>query len=115
MTTINYFNASLEICGCIMSGIVALCLFLSRYPRDLCGRLYLRMLAFNTGALLFDLLALLLRGHMGAFFFWGVRISNLVAFCCNYLLMATFVHYLTEYLSHNATVSKTPLKIARIV
>ncbi len=115
MTTINYFNASLEICGCVMSGIVALCLFLSRYPRDLCGRLYLRMLAYNTGALLFDLFALLLRGHTGTFFFWGVRISNLVAFCCNYLLMVTFVHYLTEYLSHNATVSKTPLKIARIV
>lgn len=115
MSIINYINASLEIWGCVMSAVVALCLFLSKCPRDLCRRLYLQMLLCNTGILFFDLLALFFRGHPGMFCFWGVRISNFVSFSCGYLLMATFVRYLTEYLAQRGKVSGTPLLIARIV
>lgn len=115
MTIVNYINISLEIWGCIMSAVVALCLFLGKRPHDLCFRIYIHMLACNFGALFFDVLALLFRGHSGAFFWFGVRAANFIAFSCNYLLMVSFVHYLTEYLGQRAKVSQTPLKVSRVV
>lgn len=115
MTIINYISASLEIWGCVMSAIVAFCLFLSKQPRDLCKRLYLQMLACNTGALLFDFLALMFRGNPGDLSWWGVRISNFIAFSCGYLLMVTFVHYLTEYIGQREAVSRVPLQISRVI
>ena len=115
MSTINYINASLEIWGCVMSAIVALCLFLSKHNRDLCSRLYLQMLALNTGVLLFDLLALLFRGRPGSLCRWGVRASNFIAFACSYLLMLTFVRYLTEYLSKHTEIKRIYLQITRMV
>ncbi len=115
MSVINYINASLEIWGCVMSAVVALCLFLSKRPRDMCSRLYMQMLVFNVGSLLFDMLALFFRGHPGTFYWFGVRAANFIAFSCNYLLMVSFVRYLTEYLGRRANVSQTPLRISRTV
>lgn len=115
MTIINYINASLEIWGCVMSAVVAFRLFLSKQPRDLCRRLYLQMLACNTGALLFDFLALMFRGNPSDLCWWGVRISNFIAFSCGYLLMVTFVRYLTEYIGQSTVVSRVPLQIARVI
>ncbi|MDO4540040.1 MAG: histidine kinase [Syntrophomonadaceae bacterium] len=115
MTMINYINASLEIWGCVMSGVVALCLLVSKRVHDARNRLYLQMLAFNTGALFFDMLALFFRGHQGDFFWLGVRAANFIAFSCNYLLMLTFVHYLTEYLGQRTAVSLVALRISRII
>lgn len=115
MSVINYINASLEIWGCIMSIIVAVCLIVSKRPHNLCDRLYLRMLAFNAGSLLFDVMALFFRGHPGWVCWWGVRISNLIAFSCGYLLFATFAHYLTVSLGRNTKVSSRPLAVCRIL
>lgn len=41
MTVINYINASLEIWGSVMSGVVALCMVLSKRPRERSDRVYL--------------------------------------------------------------------------
>ena len=113
MTTNNYINASLEIWGCVMSGIVMLCLFLGGQYRHMCDRLYLRMITCNIGLLLFDVIALFLRGHAGKFFGAGVYAANFLAFSCNFLLMTFFVHYVTVYLGQHIAVSKLPLYIAR--
>lgn len=115
MSAINYINATMEGLGCIISLLVALCLLLSGRTRGSCDRLYLRMLLCNIGALLFDMLALLFRGNGGAFFRWGVRVTNFAAFTCNYLLMVTFIRYLTEYLASRACVSRWPLTAGRIL
>lgn len=113
MTTISYINLSLELWGCVMCGLVMLCLMLSSRPRNKCDKLYLRMLLCNMGALLFDGVAYLLRGHPGQLCWWGVRISNFVAFSMNYALLQCFAHYLTEYLSQYTEVSHRTLHIAR--
>ena len=113
MSTIGYVNLSLELWGCVMCGMVMLCLLLGSRPRDLSDRLYLNMLLCNIGALLFDALALLFRGHPGPLCWWGVRVSNFIAFSMNYALLASFAHYLTEYLSRRAAVSRRPLQLAR--
>lgn len=114
MTTVSYINLSLELWGCVMCGLVMLCLLLSSRPRSECDRLYLRMLACNIAALLFDGMAYLFRGHPGALCWWGVRISNFVSFSANYGLLASFAHYLTGYLSQYTQVSRRPLRIARV-
>ena len=112
MTTINYINLSLELWGCVICGVVLLCLLMDGFPRDARDQQYLRILLYNIGALLFDALALLLRGHAGALYWWGVRIFNFLAFSCNYALLAGVVHYLTDHLSSKTKVSRTPLYIA---
>ena len=113
MTTIGYVNLSLELWGCVMCGVVMLCLFLGRRRHSTCDRLYMQMLLCNIGALLFDALALLLRGHPGSVFWWGVRIANFIAFLMNYGLLASFVEYLTEYLAQYAKVPRMPMHIAQ--
>lgn len=115
MTIINYINASLEIWGCVMSAVVAICLFVSKSRYEKGTRLYFQMLACNTGALLFDVLALYFRGDVGALHWWGVRLSNFLAFTSNYLLLATFVHYLTVFLNQRTKVSVIPLVISRVI
>ena len=100
MAVVNYINLSMEVWGCIMCGVVMLCLMLGSRPRDESDGLFLNMLLCNIGALLFDALALLFRGHPGALCWWGVRLSNLLAFSSNYGLLASFNHYLTVYLGH---------------
>lgn len=115
MTVVNYINLSMEVWGCIMCGVVMLCLMLGSRPRDESDGLYLNMLLCNIGALLFDALALLFRGHPGALCWWGVRLSNLLAFSSNYGLLASFNHYLTVYLGHRTTVSRKTLFITRLV
>ena len=113
MNSIGFINLSLELWGCVMCGLVMLCLLLSSRPRSKCDRLYLQMLSCNIGALLFDALAFLFRGHSGTLCWWGVRLSNFIAFSMNYALLASFAHYLTAYLSQHADISRRPLHIAR--
>lgn len=98
MTVINYINASLEIWGSIMSGVVALCMVLSKRPREQSDRVYLACLACNVGVMLFDVLALFFRGNPGAFCWWGVRISNYLAYSFGAGLLISFSYYLTEFI-----------------
>lgn len=112
MTTINYINLSLELWGCVMSAVVAACLLLSKCHRHRTTRLYFGMLLFNTCSLFFDAAALLFRGRTDVFAWWGVRASNSIAFSCNYLLLAAFAYYLTEFLGRRTKkVSRNPLQI----
>lgn len=115
MSTVNYINAALEIWGCVMSVVVAICLLISKSNHGEANHLYFQMLVCNTSALFCDLLALLFRGNPGALCWWGVRISNFIAFCSNYLLLVIFVHYLTVFLSKRTKVSTIPLFISRII
>ncbi|MEG1577324.1 MAG: histidine kinase [Oscillospiraceae bacterium] len=98
-----------------MSVIVALCMFLSKRPRGRSDHIYLSCLACNAGVLLFDVLALFFRGHPGAFCWWGVRISNYLAFSFGAGLLISFSYYLTEFLGAREQVSRRPLRIIRVV
>lgn len=115
MTVISYVNASLELWGCVISVIVALCLNLSKRRFNQCDHLYFWMLGCNVGALAFDVLALVFRGRPGPLCWWGVRISNFIAFSMNYALLESFAHYLTVFLSQRTVVSRRPLKLARLI
>lgn len=115
MTIINYINASLEIWGCVILGIVAICLTLSKQALGKSEHLYFWMLASNACVLLFDTLALFFRGHPGNLCWWGVRASNFIAFSASYLLLETFVHYLTVFLGKSTKVSRLPLIIVRVI
>ncbi|MEG7531606.1 MAG: histidine kinase, partial [Hungatella sp.] len=115
MTVINYINASLEIWGSIMSGIVVLCMTLSKRPKVRSDRVYLSCLACNVGISVFDVLALFFRGNPGVFCWWGVRISNYLAYSFGAGLLISFSYYLTEYIEMREQVSRRPLRIIRIV
>lgn len=115
MIIIKYINASLEIWGCVMSAIVVLCIFLSKRPRKRADRLYLSCLLCNAGVLMFDVLALFFRGNPGIFCWWGVRISNYLAYSLGAGLLMSFSHYLTEFLGLRVHVSQIPLRIIRVV
>lgn len=115
MTVVNYINVSLEIWGSVLSGIVALCMFLARRPRERSDKVYLACLACNAGVLLFDVLALFFRGKPGAIFWWGVRISNFFAFSFGAGLLIGVSYYITEFLGAREHVSRRPLRIIRIV
>jgi len=113
LTTVNYINSSLEIWGTVMCGVVMICLLLGSRPRDKSDRLYFNMLLCNMGALFFDAMALLFRGHPGMVAFWGVHIFNFASFASSFGLIAAFNHYLTVYLGVNTEVSQKPLKVTR--
>ncbi len=115
MTIVNYINLSMEIWGCIMCGVVMLCLLLGSRPAGEQNRLYLHMLLCNTGALAFDALALLFRGHPGVLCWWGVRAANMTSYLFSYALLEGFSHYLTQYLGRRTKVSQKPLRAARAV
>jgi two-component system LytT family sensor kinase len=115
MTTINYVNASLEIWGCIMSAVVAVCLFMSGRQHEITNRLYLRMLFCHFCILFFDVLALFFRGKINPLCWWGVRISNFIAFSSSYLLMMAFSDYLTAFLGARGPVSERPRQICRLL
>lgn len=115
MTVINYINASLEIWGCVMSGVVALCMVLSKRSMQHSDRVYLACLSCNAGVLLFDVLALFFRGNLGAFFWWGVRISNYLSLSFYAGLLISFSCYLTEFLGIRGQVSRRPLRVILVV
>ena len=96
-----------------MCGVVMICLLLGSRPRDKSDRLYFNMLLCNMGALFFDAMALLFRGHPGMVAFWGVHIFNFASFASSFGLIAAFNHYLTVYLGVNTEVSQKPLKVTR--
>lgn len=114
MTIINYINASLEIWGVVISVIVALSMILSRRSRQRSDLIYLFCLACNAGVLLFDVLALFFRGNPGVFCWWGVRISNFLAYSFGAGLLICFTYYLTEFLGKREQVSFQTVRIIRL-
>ena len=111
MSVTGYINVSLEIWGCVLSLIVAICLLAGGRPR----RLFLQLLLCNTVILLCDAAAWLFKGHMDAASWWIVRVSNFLVFALGYVLLASFTHYLTAYLGQRASVSSAPLRFVRIM
>ena len=111
MSVVGYVNVSLEVCGCVLSFIVAICLLAG--GRDLLDRLFLRLLVCNAVILLCDAAAWLFKGRMDAVSWWGVRIANFLVFALGYVLLACFTHYLTAYLGRRAPVSTVPLRFIR--
>lgn len=115
MTTINYVNMSLQICGCGFSVVTLLCLFVSKNPKTICNRLYYRMLILNTAAMMFDIFALVFRGKLTDTAFVMVRLSNMTAYICNYILVTTFVHYLTEFIKERIYYKSVFLSVTRLL
>ncbi|MDO4269748.1 MAG: histidine kinase [Eubacteriales bacterium] len=113
MSLIGYINVSLEIWGCVLSFIVAVCLLAGGRPRTIQNRLFLQMLVCNAVILLCDAAAWLFKGRMDAVSWWGVRVSNFLVFALGYVLLASFTHYLTTYLSQRTAVSTAPLRFIR--
>ncbi len=113
MTTIGYVNISMQIWGSVFSLVAALCLIVGKSPKTILTRLYYRMLFCNTASMLLDVLALIFRGQLTSVAFFIVRVANMGSYCCNFLLLAFFVHYLTEYLGARTAVSPRPLQITR--
>ncbi len=115
MTTVNIINLTVELWGVVMCLTLAMCIGSIRKKHSRCEALYLSMLLSNAGALLFDALALLVRGKTGVGAWFGVRFFNFAAFFCNYLLMVLAVHYFMAYFEVRGTVSQKPLKLANTV
>jgi two-component system LytT family sensor kinase len=115
MPVIQYINLTLEIWGCLLTAVVVGCLHLDRRKKSLSDRMYHHSLMFNAGTMLFDVLATLLRGHLDFWSIAGVRVFNFLMYTCNFLLLAAFASYLTEYLSHRVNVSRRPLYAVRIL
>ncbi len=113
MTAVNYINASMEVWGCVICGIVAVCLLVERRRPNQEDTLYFRILGCNAGALLADVLALFFRGRVDTLSWWGVRIANFCGFMMNFLLLASFLQYITVYLGKHAAVPRLPLQIVR--
>ncbi len=113
MTTVGYVNISLELCGCVLSCIVAICLLADGRPRQELDRLFLRLLVCNAVILLCDAAAWLFKGRLDAVSWWGVRIANFLVFALGYVLLVCFTHYLTSYLGRRTAVSRAPLFFLR--
>ncbi len=115
MSAMGYINVSLEIWGCVLSLVVAVCLVVGQRPRAVLDRLFLRLLACNAVILLCDAAAWLFKGRLDPVSWWGVRISNFCVFALGYVLLAFFTHYLTVYLGRRARVSTVPLRLICIM
>ncbi|MBU5625475.1 histidine kinase [Oscillibacter sp. MSJ-2] len=113
MSIVGYVNISLELWGCVLSLIVAICLLVGGRPRSVQTRLFLQLLVCNAVILLCDAAAWLFKGRSGAVSWWGVRIANFLVFALGYVLLAIFTHYLTAYLGQRTPVSAAPLRFVR--
>ncbi len=115
MSTVGYINISLEMWGCVLSLIVAVCLFVGGRRHVTLNRLFLRLLLCNTVVLFCDAAAWLFKGRLDPVSWWVVRVSNFIVFSFGYLLLAGFTHYLTVYLEQRTRVSRLPLRFIRIL
>ena len=113
MSAIGRMNVSLEISGCVMSLVVAVCLLAGARAQSRRDRMFLRVLFCNAGALLFDAAAWLFKGRLDSVSWWGVRLSNFLGFTMNFLLLLAFSQYLTAFLLEHIRVSPWPTRIVR--
>ncbi len=113
MTTTQYINLSLQIWGCILTGIIIFCLHLNKRTDSKTDRIYLELLLFNAGVMFFDAFALYFRGGDSVAAYYGVRISNLLGFCCGAIVPTVFLHYLIYCFREPNLIPRRLLKISR--
>ncbi len=114
MTTTQYINLSLQIWGCFLTVIIIVCLCISKRTVSKADRVYMELLLFNAGVMLFDALALYFRGGESTMAYFGVRLSNLLAFCCGAVVPTVFLHYLICCFTEPRQIPNSLLHISRI-
>ena len=96
MSTINIFQISLEIWGCMISSILCILLgTVSFAANDIAGKTLWRMILINNLILVSDALAYLYRGDLTLLGVAMTRISNFLLFALEYLVLGMFVYYVT--------------------
>ncbi len=117
MTIIQYINLSLQVWGCVLTAIIIACLLLSKRAGSRINNLnlYLELLIFDAGVMFFDAFALYFRGGDSILAYYGVRISNLLGFCCAVMVPAIFLHYLIHCFQNPKLIPRKLLHISRII
>ncbi len=113
MTTTQYINLSLQIWGCMLTAIIIVCLCISKRTGAKVDRIYLELLLFNAGVMFFDAFALYFRGGDSVAAYYGVRISNLLGFCCGAIVPTVFLHYLIYCFRDPSLIPRRLLNISR--
>lgn len=94
MSTINIFQISFEIWGCIISIIICILLgTISFETKDIAGKTLWRMLLINNFLLVSDALAYIYRGDLTPLGRIMTRISNFSLFALEEILLIVFVYY----------------------
>ncbi len=108
MSTINIFQISFEIWGCIISTII--CILLSSSPfetKDTVGKNLWRMILINNFLLVSDALAYIYRGDLTPIGIAITRICNFTLFALEYMILVIFVRFVKYITSHNKSESTT--------
>ena len=94
MSTINIFQISFEIWGCIISIIVCILMgTISFKTKDVIGKKLWRMILINNFLLVSDALAYIYRGDITPLGITMTRICNFALFALEYILLVIFVRY----------------------
>lgn len=108
MSTINIFQISFEIWGCIISIIICLLLgTISFETKDIAGKKLWRMILINNFLLVSDALAYIYRGDLTLIGVTMTRICNFALFALEYILIAIFVRYVKHITSFHDEKSTT--------
>lgn len=97
MSTINIFQISFEMWGCLIS--IAVCIMLGTITireKDAVGKKLWAMLLVNNFILIADALAFIFRGDMTPVGLALTRISNFVVFAVEYILLLLFTLYVKD-------------------
>ena len=114
MTNVNYINLFLQIFGAIFSIVTLICVKTSNMPKDMVTKVFKRFIILNTTVMLADATALVFRGYLDVISWWMVRLGNGIAYSANFILLATAVRFITEYISKKGETTRIPLTITRI-
>lgn len=111
MSTINVFQISFEIWGCIISIIICILLGnISFEKNDMIGKKLWRMILINNFLLVSDALAYIYRGDLTHIGFLMTRICNFLVFVFEYIILSIFVSYVKDITSYNEENPATWLK-----
>ena len=106
MSTINIFQISFEIWGCIISIIVCILLGTASFSKkDAVGNKIRRMILINNFILVSDALAYIYRGDLTPMGCAFTRISNFVMFALQYILLALISDYAKHIIAKNKSKS----------
>lgn len=110
MSTLNIFQISFEIWGCLIGIVVCLILGASTFRnRDVTGRKLWRMVLVNNIMLICDALAYLYRGDTTMIGTFMTRISNYSMYLMEYVLLFCFIGY-TDCLTNRKDMHKSHWK-----
>lgn len=108
MSTINIFQISFEIWGCIISSIICILLgTISFETKDVIGKKLWRMLLINNFMLVSDALAYIYRGDVTPIGIAMTRICNFSLFALEYMLLVIFVQYVKYITTYDEVTSTT--------